>query len=68
MTFRQPVASSCQSLRHADRIRRLPFGTGIILLRSAPPIITDLRPWPGRSDAKQLTADRAEIEALLRRG
>ncbi|CEG93235.1 TraM recognition domain-containing protein [Propionibacterium freudenreichii] len=51
-----------------DRIRRLPFGTGIILLRSAPPIITDLRPWPGRSDAAQLTTDRAEIEALLRRG
>lgn len=51
-----------------DRIRRLPFGTGIILLRSAPPIITDLRPWPGRSDAAQLATDRAEIEALLRRG
>ncbi|CEI47088.1 Putative membrane protein [Propionibacterium freudenreichii] len=51
-----------------DRIRRLPFGTGIILLRSAPPIITDLHPWPKRSDAAQLTTDRAEIEALLRRG
>ncbi|MCI1978278.1 MAG: TraM recognition domain-containing protein [Bifidobacteriaceae bacterium] len=51
-----------------DRIRRLPFGTGIILLRSAPPIITDLRPWPKRPDAAQLTTDRAEIEALLRRG
>ncbi len=51
-----------------DRIRRLPFGTGIILLRSAPPIITDLHPWPKRPDAAQLTTDRAEIEALLRRG
>jgi type IV secretory pathway TraG/TraD family ATPase VirD4 len=50
-----------------DRIRRLPFGTGIILLRSAPPIITDLHPWPKRPDAKQLMADRAEIETLLRR-
>jgi type IV secretory pathway TraG/TraD family ATPase VirD4 len=50
-----------------DHIRRLPFGTGIILLRSAPPIITDLRPWPKRPDAKQLTADRSEIETLLRR-
>jgi type IV secretory pathway TraG/TraD family ATPase VirD4 len=51
-----------------DRIRRLPFGTGIVLLRSAPPIITDLRAWPSRPDARQLTADRTAIEALLRHG
>lgn len=50
-----------------DRIRRLPFGTGIVLLRSAPPLVTDLHPWPKRPDAARLTADRAEIEALLRR-
>lgn len=50
-----------------DRIRRLPFGTGVVLLRSAPPIVTDLHPWPSRSDAGQLTRDRKEIEALLRR-
>jgi type IV secretory pathway TraG/TraD family ATPase VirD4 len=49
-----------------DRIRRLPFGTGIVLLRSAPPIITDLHPWHTRPDAKQLAADRAGIEDLLR--
>ncbi|MDN6025439.1 MAG: TraM recognition domain-containing protein [Bifidobacterium mongoliense] len=65
--------SSQRSIRRVpilppDRIRRLPFGTGIVLLRSAPPIITDLRAWPTRSDAKQLTADRAGIEALLRQG
>ena len=29
--------------------------------------ITDLHPWPKRPDAALLTADRAEIEALLRR-
>jgi type IV secretion system protein VirD4 len=28
-----------------ERIRTLPFGTGLVLLRSAPPIITTLRPW-----------------------
>ncbi len=50
-----------------DRIRTLPFGIGITLLRSAPPIITDLRAWPTRPDAAQLKADRAEIEALLGR-
>ena len=50
-----------------DRIRRLPFGTGVVLLRSAPPIVTDLHPWPSRPDAGQLANDRKEIEALLRR-
>lgn len=49
-----------------DRIRTLPFGTGVTLLRAAPPIVTDLRPWPTRPDASRLKADRAEIEALLR--
>lgn len=28
-----------------DRIRTLPFATGIVLLRSAPPIVTRLRSW-----------------------
>ncbi|WP_075889554.1 type IV secretory system conjugative DNA transfer family protein [Actinomyces provencensis] len=50
-----------------DRIRTLPFGTGVTLLRSAPPIVTDLRAWPTRPDATQLGKDRSAIEALLRR-
>ena len=48
-----------------DHIRRLPFGTAVTLLRSAPPIITDLRAWPDRPDGTQLQADRAEVEQLL---
>lgn len=48
-----------------DRIRTMPFGTGVVLLRSAPPIITDLQPWPKRSDAATLKRERREIEALL---
>ncbi|MGB3955331.1 MAG: TraM recognition domain-containing protein [Brooklawnia sp.] len=50
-----------------DRIRTLPFGTGITLLRSAPPIVTDLRAWHSRPDAAQLRSDRTKLEALLRR-
>ncbi len=50
-----------------DRLRTLPFGTAVTLLRAAPPIVTDLRAWPARADADQLKTDRAEIEALLRR-
>ncbi|MGN6035887.1 TraM recognition domain-containing protein [Brevibacterium casei] len=51
-----------------DRIRTLPFGTAVTLLRAAPPIVTDLRPWPKRGDGDQLKADRTEIEALLEKG
>lgn len=49
-----------------DHIRRLPFGTAVTLLRSAPPIITDLHAWPDRPDGARLKADRAEVERLLR--
>lgn len=31
-----------------EKIRTLPFGTGLVLLRSAPPIVADLRPWTTR--------------------
>lgn len=31
-----------------ERIRTMPFGTGLVLLRSAPPIVAHLRPWTGR--------------------
>ncbi|PRY63294.1 TraM-binding TraD/TraG-like protein [Knoellia remsis] len=55
------------SILPPDRIRTLPFGTGITLLRSAPPIVTDLRAWPTRPDADQLGKDRGAIESLLRR-
>ena len=31
-----------------ERIRTLPFGTGLVLLRSAPPIVAELRAWAER--------------------
>lgn len=31
-----------------EKIRTLPFGTGLVLLRSAPPILTSLRRWTDR--------------------
>lgn len=48
-----------------NQLRTLPFGTAITLLRAAPPIVTNLRPWPKRPDATQLTTDRKAIEHLL---
>lgn len=50
-----------------ETIRTLPFGTALVLLRSAPPVVTDLQPWTERSDADQLATERAAIEAQLRR-
>lgn len=51
-----------------DVLRTLPFGTGVVMLRTARPIITKLRPWTSRPDAKQLRTDRTEIEQSLQRG
>ncbi|MGH3999807.1 MAG: type IV secretory system conjugative DNA transfer family protein, partial [Pseudonocardiaceae bacterium] len=50
-----------------DTIRTLPFGTGLVLLRSTPPIVADLRRWTERPDGKRLTLLRTEIENQLRR-
>src|SRR3546814_8256885 len=49
-----------------EAIRTLPFGTALVLLRSAPPVVTDLRPWTARKDVQQLRADQAEVESALR--
>jgi hypothetical protein len=51
-----------------DVLRTMPFGLGVVLLRTARPIVTDLRPWTKRADAAELTAGRREVEALLREG
>jgi type IV secretory pathway TraG/TraD family ATPase VirD4 len=48
-----------------NRIRTMPFSTGVVLLRSAPPIIVNLLPWPKRPDAASLKRERSEIETLL---
>ena len=65
--------SSQRSIRRVpilppDVLRTLPFGTGVVMLRTARPIITNLRPWPKRADAKILHTDRAEIEQALQGG
>ena len=50
-----------------ETIRTLPFGTALVLLRSAPPLMTALRKWTGRKDADMLRAQRAVVESALRR-
>ena len=49
-------------------IRTLPFGTGLILLRAAPPIVAKLRAWTRRKDASELQTQRRLVEELLQVG
>ena len=63
--------SSQRSLRRVpvmppNVLRTLPFGTSVTMLRTARPIITDLRPWTGRADARGLQEERSTLEEQLR--
>lgn len=49
------------------QLRTLPFGTAILLLRSARPIVLTLRPWIARKDAKQLHGHRRRLEDAIHR-
>ncbi len=45
-----------------SQLRTLPFGVGVLLLRSAPPIVLDLQPWTARRrDADVPINDRAPV-------
>jgi type IV secretion system protein VirD4 len=46
-------------------LRTLPFGTGVLLLRSALPIVLTLGQWVNRKDAQQLLAQRAHLERVI---
>jgi type IV secretory pathway TraG/TraD family ATPase VirD4 len=45
-----------------SEIRRLPIGHGLLLLRSAAPIVMKLRPWTARPDAGELEVARRLFE------
>ena len=48
-------------------LRTLPFGTAVLLMRSAQPIWLTLRRWTDRHDASRLTAQRRGLEGLMKR-
>ncbi len=50
------------------QLRMLPFGTGILLLRAAKPIVLTLTPWTARSDASSLQRSRDDLEATVQLG
>lgn len=47
-------------------IRSITFGHGLLLLRSARPIMLTLRPWTAREDADRLRHDRTAVEDTIR--
>ena len=66
---REGERSSSTSVRMApvmpaSVLRTLPFGTGVLLLRQARPIVLDLRGWPARPDADVLVGGQKAVEAL----
>ncbi len=60
------VAVRSRPILTPAQLRTLPFGTGVLLLRSAPPIMLALGPWTARPDAAALTADKQQLEERLR--
>jgi type IV secretion system protein VirD4 len=49
-------------------LRQLPFGQSVLLLRSARPILLDLKRWIDRPDAPELIAAQRELESAIRDG
>lgn len=49
-----------------SRLRTLPFGTAVLLLRTAPPVVLDLLPWTGRRDGASLQTGQQVVERRLR--
>jgi type IV secretory pathway TraG/TraD family ATPase VirD4 len=49
-------------------IRRIKLGHGLLLLRSAPPIMMRLSPWTDRDDANELARARSKFEAAMQAG
>jgi len=48
-----------------SRLRTLPFGTAILLLRSARPIVLSLSRWVDRKDSAALVTARDELEKVI---
>ncbi|WP_315093242.1 TraM recognition domain-containing protein [uncultured Cellulomonas sp.] len=49
-----------------SRLRTLPFGTAVLLLRTAPPVVLDLVPWTARRDAAALRKGHEGTEQRMR--
>ncbi|HZT67935.1 MAG TPA: TraM recognition domain-containing protein [Acidimicrobiales bacterium] len=59
------VSTRSRPILTPAQLRELPFGLGVLILRSAPPIMLALSPWTTRRDAAVLEADKARLEATV---
>jgi type IV secretion system protein VirD4 len=50
----------------ASRLRAIPLGYGVMLLRTTAPFIVTLTPWTKRKDAAALREQRGQVEEQLR--
>jgi type IV secretory pathway TraG/TraD family ATPase VirD4 len=60
------ISTRHRPILSVDDLRRIPFGAGVLMLRSAPPIHLDLERWDQRPDANQLRVAKTEIEDSIR--
>jgi type IV secretory pathway TraG/TraD family ATPase VirD4 len=51
----------------SSQLRMLPFGTAVLIYRSARPIVLSMRPWTQRDDATALEDGRRRLETLIQR-
>ena len=50
-----------------SRLRMLPFGTAVLMLRAARPIVLTMTPWAQRPDAARLQGSRRRLEEVIER-
>ena len=59
------LSTSQVPVMEPSRLRTLPFGTAILLLRSARPIVLSLGRWVDRKDSAALVTARDELEKVI---
>jgi type IV secretion system protein VirD4 len=50
-----------------SRLRMLPFGTAVLMLRAARPIVLSMKSWTKRPDAAELQLSRRRLEGVIER-
>jgi type IV secretory pathway TraG/TraD family ATPase VirD4 len=60
------AANRERAILDPSAIRSIASGHGLLLLRSARPIMLRLRPWTARSDGPRLESDRVHVENAIR--
>ncbi|HEY5248214.1 MAG TPA: TraM recognition domain-containing protein [Dermatophilaceae bacterium] len=66
---RRSSSSSSREVPVMDtsRLRMLPFGTAVLMLRAARPIVLTMTPWTRRPEAAQLQGSRRQLEGVIER-